>query len=63
MSDYLKYIEYVEEELKEEHYNKIMVANLFVCSMIGLRKISEKLDIKMDEITVKNIVDYVKIVS
>lgn len=63
MSDYLKYIEYVEEELKEEHYNKIMVANLFVCSMIELRKISEKLDIKMDEITVKNIVDYVKIVS
>jgi predicted nuclease of restriction endonuclease-like RecB superfamily len=63
MKQYIEYVKYIEQELKETHYNKIMIANLFACSLIELRKISDKLNIKIDDLTIKNIVDYIKIIE
>ena len=63
MSKHLEDLKYIEKELKDLHYNKIMIANLFASSLIELKKISEKLNVKIDDLTIKNIVDYVKIIS
>lgn len=57
IGEYIENLKYISEELNDEHLlNKKTVAQLLAGSLIELKKISIKLNLPIEEITVKHIV-------
>lgn len=56
IGEYIENLKYINEELNAEHLNKKTVAQLLAGSLIELKKISIKLNLPIEEITVKHIV-------
>jgi hypothetical protein len=60
MKEQIQGVEYIENQLKDEHSDKIVFANILFFAMIELRKISIERGLKIDEIAVKDIVNHFK---
>jgi hypothetical protein len=59
-SEFLKNVKCIADEFKDSNYNIKLTADLLYLSLVGLKKIAIEYDVKMDELTVKEIVNYLK---
>ncbi len=61
IDEYIENSKHINEEMIGEHYNKKMLAQILSASLIEIKKISTKLNLPIQEITIQHIVKMIKI--
>jgi len=60
MENLIKDTEYIENECKDENYNKIFICQILNTALIELKKISKTSKIDIENMKVNDIVNYIK---